>query len=84
VSVAGIFTGTRSVPASPVAEEMGCALTENGTDVQVWRNEDKETSVPGVFACGDVACLPQSVALAVGDGACAGTEVHRSLVWPDG
>jgi thioredoxin reductase len=52
--------------------------------VQVWRNEDKETSVPGVFACGDVACLPQSVALAVGDGACAGTEVHRSLVWPEG
>jgi thioredoxin reductase len=41
----------------------------------------KQTSVPGVFACGDAACAAGSVFLAVGDGAMAGTAVHQSLVF---
>ena len=40
----------------------------------------KETSVPGVFACGDLARAAGNVALAVGDGAVAGTAAHQSLV----
>ncbi len=39
-----------------------------------------ETSVPGVFACGDVRCGPvKRVASAVGEGALAVTLVHRHL-----
>ena len=41
----------------------------------------KATSVPGVFACGDLARAMGNVALAVGDGALAGTAVHASLVF---
>jgi histidinol-phosphate/aromatic aminotransferase/cobyric acid decarboxylase-like protein len=33
------------------------------------------------FACGDVARVPHSVSLAVADGAWAGAQLHRSLVW---
>ena len=79
---AGLFTGTRSAPATSIAEAMGCALSEAATDVQIRTDDTKETSVPGVFACGDVALATHSVSLAVADGALAGTEVHRSLVWP--
>jgi thioredoxin reductase len=43
----------------------------------------KETTVRGVYACGDVAQMPHSLSLAVGDGAMAGLQLHRSLVWPD-
>lgn len=51
--------------------------------IQIRTNEAKESSIPGVFACGDVARVPHSVSLAVGDGAWAGAQLHRSLVWPE-
>ncbi len=81
---AGLFIGSRTVPATPVAERMGCALAETPLGVQIRTSEAKETSLPGVFACGDVARIPHSVSLAVGDGAWAGAQIHRSLVWPKG
>ncbi len=49
---------------------------------QIRTSESKETSIPGIFACGDVARAPHSVSLAAGDGAWAGAQLHRSLVWP--
>jgi len=81
---AGLFTASHCTPSTPVAEEMGCALTETPMGVQLRTNEAKETSIPGVFACGDTARVPHSVSLAVGDGAWAGAQLHRSLVWPQG
>ena len=39
-----------------------------------------ETTVPGVFACGDVAMAFANVAISVGDGAMTGAAVHRSLI----
>jgi thioredoxin reductase len=41
----------------------------------------KQTTVTGVFACGDSARAMGSVALAVADGAMTGTSVHRSLIF---
>jgi thioredoxin reductase len=41
----------------------------------------KQTSVPGVFACGDTARAAGNVALAVGDGALAGASAHRTLMF---
>jgi thioredoxin reductase len=64
-----------------VAEGLGCALEETAMGLQIRTDAAKETSVPGVFACGDAAHSPHSVSLAVGDGAWAGVQVHRSLVF---
>jgi thioredoxin reductase len=79
---AGLFTATRTSPATPLAGDMGCALADTPMGVQIRTDEAKETSIPGAFACGDVARAPHSVALAVADGAWAGAQLHRSLVWP--
>ena len=80
---AGLFTATRCVPASPLPAEMGCALDETPMGLQIRTGAAQETSVPGVFACGDVASVPHSVSLAVGNGAMTGIHIHRSLVWPE-
>lgn len=80
---AGLFVATRTEPASPLAEAAGCTLIETPMGRQIATGESKETNVSGVFACGDVARAPHSVSLAVGDGAWAGAQLHRSLVWPE-
>lgn len=81
-SFAGLFTAPRNAPSSPIAEQIGCELAETPFGVQVGTSDAKESSVPGVFACGDVARVPHSVSLAVGDGAWAGAQLHRSLIVP--
>lgn len=78
---AGLFTATQTSPASPLAEALGCAMVETPMGRQVQTEASKETTVPGAYACGDVARLPHSVSLAVGDGAWAGANIHRSLVF---
>ena len=80
---AGLFTAPRNAPSTPIAQHLGCALVDTPMGTQVQTADSKETTVPGVFACGDVARMPHSVSLAVGDGAWAGAQLHRSLVFPD-
>lgn len=81
---AGLFTAPRNSPASPTAEQLGCRLIETPTGTQLWTSDTRETSISGAFACGDVARVPHTLSLAVADGAMAGAQLHRSLVWPDG
>lgn len=80
---AGLFTASRTAPSGSLVEAMGCALEETPIGTQVRTDAENKTSVPGVFACGDVARVPHSVSLAVGNGAIAGAQVHRSLLWPE-
>lgn len=84
LSFAGLFIVPRTEPASPLAGAAGCEVFETPIGCQIRTDETKETSVPGMFACGDAARVPHSVSLAVGDGAWAGAQLHRSLVWPEG
>jgi thioredoxin reductase len=63
--------------------ELGCEIAENPMDRIIAVNASKQTTVPGVFACGDVAFIPGAVSFAVGDGALAGIQLHRSQVWPE-
>lgn len=78
---AGLFTATRTTPATPLVERLGCAMEETPMGLQIRTDATKETSVSGAFACGDAARSPHSVSLAVGDGAWAGAQIHRSLVF---
>lgn len=78
---AGLFTASRVSPATPIAEHLGCAIEETPFGTQIQTDAMKETTIPGAFACGDAARIPHSVTLAVGDGAWAGAQLHRSLVF---
>jgi thioredoxin reductase len=58
-------------------ERLGLALTENGL-VEV--DALGHTSVPGVYAAGDIAVAPQQVAVALGSGHLAGVVAVRELL----
>jgi thioredoxin reductase len=62
-------------------ERLGLALTDTGlvaVDAQL------RTSVPGVYAAGDLAVAPQQVAIALGSGHLAGIAVTRELLFGRG
>ena len=77
----GLFVATRTTPASDIAERLGCEIEETPMGLQIRATAAKETTIPGAYACGDVGRVPHSVSLAVGDGAWAGAQLHRSLVF---
>jgi thioredoxin reductase len=79
LNFAGLFTAARCVPSDPLAASVGCSLEETPMGLQVRTDAENKTSVTGIFACGDVARVPHSVSLAVGHGAFAGAQIHRSL-----
>lgn len=79
----GLFTMSWTRPATPVAAQLGCAMEQSPMGEFVRTDAMKATTVPGVFACGDLARAAGNVALAVGDGAMAGAATHRSLLFPE-
>lgn len=78
-SLDGIFTLSRT-RISPLAEQLGCELADGPTGPYLHTNDTRQTSVPGVFACGDTSLAAGSVALAVGEGVRAGVGAHFSLI----
>lgn len=81
VAVDGLFVMPRTHQSSPLAEQLGCTLADGPMGLYLQTSETQETSVPGVFACGDAALAAGSVALAVGTGARAGAGAHQSLIF---
>lgn len=76
----GMFVATRVKPG-PLAAQLGCVLEDGPLGAYVKTDPIKATTVPGVFACGDLGRAAGSVALAVGDGAMAGAAAHRTLMF---
>ncbi len=81
LSFAGLFTMPRTQILTPLAEDLGCALEDGPMGRFIQTDAMKQTTVSGVFACGDAARAAGSVALAVGDGAMAGAAAHRHLMF---
>ena len=81
VDLDGLFAVPHVRPAGPFAAQLGCALEEGPMGSVIATDAMKQTTVPGVFACGDVARPMASLALAIGDGMLTGASVHRSLVF---
>ncbi|WP_137155788.1 NAD(P)/FAD-dependent oxidoreductase [Rhizobium sp. FKL33] len=81
LSFDGVFTAPTTIPSSPLADQLGCAFKEGPLGRYVDVSPMMESSINGVFACGDLARMAGSVSIAVGDGAMAGVSAHRSLMF---
>lgn len=78
--VKALFVAAGICPASPLAEELGCAFDDGPFGPLLRVDGMKQTSVPGVYAAGDAATARHNVALAVADGVLAGAGLHMSLL----
>jgi thioredoxin reductase len=76
----GLFTAPQFHLASPLAGQLGCEMEAGPMGAFVKTDMFKETTVPGVYAAGDMARAAGSVTFAVYDGAQAGFGTHRSLM----
>jgi thioredoxin reductase (NADPH) len=59
-----------------LATDLGCDLREDGA---IAVDDDRETSVDGVYAVGDVTHGQNQTPIALGDGAYAGIALHKDL-----
>jgi thioredoxin reductase len=75
-----LFVAAPTRQASPLAAQLGCVIDETvmGPIVQV--DARGLTSVPGVFAAGDMAQPNKSLAGAIASGMLAGAAAHQSLL----
>jgi thioredoxin reductase len=77
----GLFVMSRTHFNGSFAEQLGCEVEMGRMGPFYKTDETKETTVPGVFACGDIARALPGVAFAVADGVRAGAAAHQSLVF---
>jgi thioredoxin reductase len=80
-NVEALYLGPRTRLNSDIASQLGCEL-EDGIFGQIIRTDaQKMTTVPGVYAAGDITRSMHNVTWASADGVSAGTAVHQSLVF---
>lgn len=80
-AVDALYIAPQSCLSSPLAEQLGVVIEEGPMGPMIRTDAEKMTTVPGVYAAGDIARAPHSVSWAVADGVTAGTSAHRALVF---
>ncbi|MBS0251459.1 MAG: NAD(P)/FAD-dependent oxidoreductase [Proteobacteria bacterium] len=76
-----LYIAPRSRFNSPIAEELGCAVDDSPLGPLIRTDAAKLTSVPGVYAAGDIARAPHNASWAASDGVTAGVSLHQALVF---
>lgn len=76
-----LFFNLGTEPASNLHEMLGCRLDEECG--LVWVDEEEQTSVPGIYAAGDITPYSQLAVVAAAEGAVAAIHIHKSLTPED-
>lgn len=79
VPLQAFYLASRSEPTSPIAAELGCEMVEGHTGPYVKADSWQRTSVPGVFAAGDLASGMPAAIFATASGASAGLGCDMDL-----
>jgi thioredoxin reductase len=83
INVAALYVMPRTILNSDIATQLGCEMETGPQGPIVRTDEFRATTVPGVYAAGDIVRAMHSITLAAADGMMAGTALHRSLFMPD-
>jgi thioredoxin reductase len=80
VPLDALFTHPPARFSTPIGVDLGCDTKPGGLGPFLVTDEWQATTIPGVFAAGDIARPAPSVSYAVADGVAAGVMAHRSLL----
>ncbi|MBB97914.1 MAG: thioredoxin reductase [Rhodobacteraceae bacterium] len=81
VPLAGLFLAPQTAPTSDLVASLGCRTNDGPTGPYLAVDGMQATSVPGVFAAGDLAAPMANATLAAAAGVMAGGSAHRSLIF---
>ncbi|WP_061933606.1 NAD(P)/FAD-dependent oxidoreductase [Aureimonas sp. AU22] len=81
IPLSGLFVAPLTLPSSDLANQLGCAMRDGPTGPYLEVDAMQATTVPGVFAAGDLASPMPNATLATAAGVLAGGAAHRSLVF---
>lgn len=84
LGIDALFLGTRLRFASDLAQQLGCAAEHGPQGPLLTTDAFKRTTVPGVFAAGDITLRAGNASLAAADGVMAGVALHQSLIFGTG
>lgn len=79
VGVEAFYLASTTEPAAPLAAHLGCAFADGPSGVHVETDRWQRTSVPGVFAAGDLASPTPAAIFAAAAGATAGLGCDMDL-----
>lgn len=80
-AIDALYVAPRSRLNSPIAGQLGCALDDGPFGPVIRTDDKKQTTIPGVYAAGDIARVPHNASWAAADGVTAGVFLHQSLVF---
>ncbi|VXB40803.1 Thioredoxin reductase [Luteimonas sp. 9C] len=83
VAIDALFVGSRVEPVDGLAASLGCVQDMGPLGPHLRVDAFKQTTVPGVFAAGDLSQPMHSVPLAVASGLLAGVGAHQALIAVD-
>ncbi|HWI13033.1 MAG TPA: NAD(P)/FAD-dependent oxidoreductase [Burkholderiales bacterium] len=69
-----LYSALGEKPRSQLAMQLGARCNDDG---QIFADEHMQTSVPGLYAAGDVVCALNQISVATGHAAIAATAIHR-------
>ena len=80
VALDAMLAHPRVIPSARLHEDIGAETIDGPLGPHLEVNDDFETTVPGIFAAGDLAGPRHSINNAVYGGMMAGVGLHRSLL----
>lgn len=81
VPIDALYVAASTRPSSPLAEQLGCAFDEGPMGPYVRTDANKMTTVPGVYAAGDLTLMRHNATLASAEGVLAGVSAHQAMVF---
>ncbi|QYK41278.1 MAG: NAD(P)/FAD-dependent oxidoreductase [Paracoccaceae bacterium] len=81
IALGALYLAPETRPASPLPAALGCAMAEGPRGRYVKVDDRMATSVPGVFAAGDLVRAAYNGTGALADGVRAAAATHHSLVF---
>lgn len=81
VPLDALYIGAPTRHNSTIAAELGCLMEESPAGPVVVVDGMKMTTVPGVYAAGDITRAMHTVTFAAADGVMAGVAVHAALAF---